>query len=99
MIPNEIKSEIKKLWNALWSGGIADPLAAMNQVSYFLYLRRLTVMDEEERERNLNSRNPSAKVLGPWEGTQQSTVRHTPLKVMNNDCSRKLKDIRQIFCS
>ena len=51
MITNEIKSEIKKLWNALWSGGIADPLAAMNQVSYFLYLRRLTVMDEEERER------------------------------------------------
>ena len=51
MIPSEIKSEIKKLWNALWSGGITNPLNAMEQISYFLFMRRLSVMDEEARER------------------------------------------------
>ena len=45
-----MKSEIKKLWNALWSGGIANPLNAMEQISYFLYMRRLSVMDEEARQ-------------------------------------------------
>ena len=50
-ITNEMKSEIKKLWNALWSGGIANPLNAMEQISYFLYMRRLSVMDEEARQR------------------------------------------------
>ena len=51
MITNEMKSEIKKLWNALWSGGIANPLNAMEQISYFLYMRRLSVMDEEARQK------------------------------------------------
>ena len=50
-ITNEMKSEIKKLWNALWSGGIANPLNAMEQISYFLYMRRLSVMDEEARQK------------------------------------------------
>ena len=51
MITKEMKSEIKKLWNALWSGGIANPLNAMEQISYFLYMRRLSVMDEEARQK------------------------------------------------
>jgi len=51
MITNEMKSEIKKLWNALWSGGIANPLNAMEQISYFLYMRRLSVMDDEEHQK------------------------------------------------
>jgi len=50
-ITNEMKSEIKKLWNALWSGGIANPLNNIEQISYFLYMRRLSVTDEEARKR------------------------------------------------
>ena len=50
-ITPEMKSEIRKLWNALWSGGIANPLNAMEQISYFLYMRRLSVVDEEARQK------------------------------------------------
>ena len=50
-ITNEMKAEIKKLWNALWSGGIANPLNNIEQISYFLYMRRLSVTDEEARKR------------------------------------------------
>ena len=50
-ITNEMKSQIRKLWNTLWSGGIANPLNAMEQISYFLYMRRLSVMDEEARQK------------------------------------------------
>jgi len=51
MITNEMKSEIKKIWLTLHSGGITDPLQAMAQISYFLFMRRLSVMDEEERQK------------------------------------------------
>lgn len=47
MITSEIKSEIRKLWDAIWSGGIANPLNAMEQISYFLYMRRLTETDNK----------------------------------------------------
>ena len=49
MITNEMKSEIKKIWNTLHAGGIANPLNAMEQISYFLFMRRLSVMDEDAR--------------------------------------------------
>jgi len=50
-ITNEMKAEIKKLWNALWAGGLANPLPNIEQISYFLYMRRLSVTDEEARKR------------------------------------------------
>jgi len=50
-ITNTMKSEINKLWESLWSGGIADPLRNIEQISYFLYMRRLSVTDEEARKR------------------------------------------------
>ena len=49
MLNVNIKSEISKLWDALWSGGIANPLSCMEQISYFLFMRRLSVMDDKAR--------------------------------------------------
>ena len=49
MLNENIKSEIRKIWNALWSGGIANPLSCMEQISYFLFMRRLSVMDDKAR--------------------------------------------------
>jgi type I restriction enzyme M protein len=49
MLNDKIKSEISKLWNSLWSGGIANPLSCMEQISYFLFMRRLSVMDDKAR--------------------------------------------------
>ena len=37
-ITPEMKSEIEKIWDALHSGGIANPLNAAEQISYFLFL-------------------------------------------------------------
>jgi len=37
----EVKADIRKLWNAFWSGGIANPLTAIEQISYLIFLKRL----------------------------------------------------------
>ncbi|NOT78656.1 MAG: SAM-dependent DNA methyltransferase [Bacteriovoracaceae bacterium] len=48
MLAPELKSKIDNLWNKFWSGGIANPLTAMEQISYLLFMKRL---DEEDLKR------------------------------------------------
>jgi type I restriction enzyme M protein len=45
MLNQIIKSEIDKLWNKFWSGGISNPLMAVEQISYLLFMRRLDEAD------------------------------------------------------
>ena len=47
MLDAELKSKINQLWNKFWSGGIANPLNAIEQMSYLLFMKRLE--DEDVR--------------------------------------------------
>lgn len=40
MLNAEIKNKISKLWDLFWSGGMANPLTALEQISYLLFMRR-----------------------------------------------------------
>nr|WP_321237209.1 class I SAM-dependent DNA methyltransferase [uncultured Psychroserpens sp.] len=40
MLSPDIKSKINKLWDLFWSGGMANPLTALEQISYLLFMRR-----------------------------------------------------------
>jgi type I restriction enzyme M protein len=40
-----LKSLINSLWNTLWSGGIANPLTAIEQITYLLFMKRLDEME------------------------------------------------------
>jgi type I restriction enzyme M protein len=44
-----LKSLINSLWNTLWSGGISNPLSAIEQITYLLFMKRLDDM-EAKRE-------------------------------------------------
>lgn len=51
MLDTELKSKINQLWDKFWSGGISDPLVAITQMSYLIFMRRLE--DEDiGREQN-----------------------------------------------
>lgn len=41
MITGELKSKIDRIWDAFWSGGISNPLEAIEQITYLLFIRRL----------------------------------------------------------
>ena len=41
MITGEIKSQIDRIWDAFWSGGISNPLEVIEQITYLLFLTRL----------------------------------------------------------
>lgn len=46
--PN-IKSKIQDLWNKFWSGGISNPLTAIEQITYLLFMKRLDENDQEAK--------------------------------------------------
>ena len=46
MLSSEIKSKIQRLWNMFWSRGITNPITAIEQISYLLFVRRLEKIDE-----------------------------------------------------
>lgn len=41
MITGEIKSQIDRIWDAFWSGGISNPLEVIEQMTYLLFIKRL----------------------------------------------------------
>jgi type I restriction enzyme M protein len=49
MLTPALRSRVDALWNRFWSGGIANPLTAIEQISYLLFMRRLDALDEKRR--------------------------------------------------
>jgi hypothetical protein len=41
MITGDIKSQIDRIWDSFWSGGISNPLEVIEQITYLLFIRRL----------------------------------------------------------
>lgn len=45
MLSPELKSKINKLWDKFWSRGITNPISAIEQISYLLFMRRIDELD------------------------------------------------------
>src|SRR5690606_2058143 len=52
MITGEIKSQIYKIWNDFWTGGISNPLTVIEQFTYLIFIKQLddkqTYIDKEK---------------------------------------------------
>lgn len=49
MLSSELKSKINRLWDKFWSRGITNPITAIEQISYLLFMRRLDDADSVEK--------------------------------------------------
>ncbi len=47
MLAPYLKSKVDKLWNHFWTAGITNPLVAIEQITYLLFLKRLEGLDAE----------------------------------------------------
>ena len=56
MITGEIKRQIDDIWNDFWTGGVSNPLAVMEQITYLLFIKRLDELHtlEEHKASSLN---------------------------------------------
>jgi len=55
MLAPHIKKKVDKLWDRFWSAGLTNPLVAVEQITYLLFLKRLEDIDKTRVERNLQS--------------------------------------------
>lgn len=54
MITGELKSQVDKIWNSFWEGGLTNPMTVVEQFTYLLFIRRLDERQMlEEKKANL----------------------------------------------
>ena len=58
MLPGELRSQIDRIWEAFWAGGIANPLEVMEQITYLLFLRRLDDLHTLEENKATRLKKP-----------------------------------------
>ncbi len=63
----ELKSKIDQLWNKFWSGGISNPLTAIEQITYLLFMKRLDELDQKRQaDADWTGENYISKFTGTW---------------------------------
>lgn len=63
----ELKSKIDQLWNKFWSGGIGNPLTAIEQITYLLFMKRLDELDQKRQaDAEWTGENYISKFTGTW---------------------------------
>lgn len=73
----ELENKIQSLWDKFWSGGITNPLTAIEQITYLLFMKQL---DELESTRE-NRKNPDSnhKYVSLFEGPYWAPGRDEPI--------------------
>lgn len=62
-----LKSKIDQLWDKFWSGGISNPLTAIEQITYLLFMKRLDDLDLKKKADAEFTREPFiSKFDGYW---------------------------------
>ena len=65
MITGDIKSQVDRIWDSFWSGGISNPLEVMEQITYLLFLRRLDDMHTLEENKAGRLKKPMERRIFP----------------------------------
>lgn len=62
-----LKSKIDQLWNKFWSGGISNPLTAIEQITYLLFMKRLDELDlKQEADAKFTGDKFVSRFKGAW---------------------------------
>lgn len=87
----ELKAKIDQLWNKFWSGGISNPLTAIEQITYLLFMKRL---DEQDQKRQADAEwtgeRYTSKFVGSWIPPEYRARREE--KDTDSDWAKKLED-------
>ncbi|SJM92474.1 type I restriction-modification system subunit M [Crenothrix polyspora] len=62
-----LKSKIDQLWNKFWSGGISNPLTAIEQITYLLFMKRLDDLDlKQQADAEFTGDAFTSRFAGSW---------------------------------
>ncbi|MDO9537890.1 MAG: N-6 DNA methylase, partial [Thermoplasmata archaeon] len=100
MLDAELKSKINQLWDKFWSGGIANPLNAIEQMSYLLFMRRLEDEDVKGQQNSKLTGEKHVSIFKDKEDCKWSYWTKLPadkiLDHMNKEIFPFLKDLGEV---
>jgi type I restriction enzyme M protein len=70
VLTGELRNQIDRIWDAFWSGGIANPLEVLEQLTYLLFIRRLDELETLEERRSQRSGQPMRRRIFPEESQE-----------------------------
>src|SRR5439155_17079468 len=65
MLTGDIRSQIDRVWDTFWSGGIANPLEVIEQITYLLFIRRLDDLHTLEENKANRLKKPIERRVFP----------------------------------
>ena len=64
---SELAGKIRQLWDKFWAGGIANPLTAIEQITYLLFMKRLDELDLKKQSDAAFTGEPyTSRFEGTW---------------------------------
>jgi type I restriction enzyme M protein len=85
----EIKSKIDKLWDMFYSGGMSNPLSAIEQISYLIFMKRLEDADTQQKR---GAERRGDKYVSIFKGKESCRWSHW----MHFDAETMLKHVRDV---
>ncbi|MGE5555259.1 MAG: type I restriction-modification system subunit M N-terminal domain-containing protein, partial [Methanocella sp.] len=76
MLAPELKADVNKLWDKFWSGGIANPLVAIEQMSYLIFMKRLEDLDAVHVKRASARKEPFKSIFEGHDDCRWSHWKH-----------------------
>jgi type I restriction enzyme M protein len=65
MLTGELRNQIDGIWNDFWSGGLANPLQVIEQITYLIFIKRLDEMQELEERKATTLGKPIERRIFP----------------------------------
>lgn len=76
MITGELKNKVDKIWEIFWTGGLANPLDVIEQLTYLMFVRDLDQIDQTRQRESLMLSIPQKSVFQGKEQLKWSIFIH-----------------------
>jgi len=98
MITGILKSDIDKLWQEFWTGGIANPLTVIEQITFLMYARLLDLHEQrDEKRQKLRGGNFARRFNDQQQHMRWHRFQHedkeTMLKIIRDEVFPHFKEI------
>ncbi len=82
MLTGKIRGQIDQVWEMFWTGGVANPISVIEQISYLLFIRRL---DELQRTAERRSQATDLPIKNPTFKPDEQALRWNNFKDKDPD--------------
>ncbi|SRR5712691_7725149 len=65
MLTGELRSQVDGIWSDFWSGGLANPLQVIEQITYLIFIKRLDEIQEVEERKAATLGTPLERRIFP----------------------------------